>query len=129
MENMNFNTSPNPNVNSSVNTNINQPTNQSVSKPVKKKKKGVFKKVMALVLSGVLLGSVAGVTFYGTTAIANHIDPFAKVLAAMGVLDEEVSDKISENLGKENEGMGTVPTLQTGTQGIITITDISEISK
>lgn len=129
MENMNFNTSPNPNVNSSVNTNINQPTNQSVSKPVKKKKKGVFKKVMALVLSGVLLGSVAGVTFYGTTAIANHIDPFAKVLAAMGVLDEEVSDKISENLGKENEGMGTVPTLQTGTQGIITITDISEIAK
>ena len=130
MENMNGNV--NFTMNSDVNayTNpVNQSVNREVSKPVKKKKKGVFKKVMALILSGVLLGSVAGVTFYGTTAIANHIDPFAKVLAALGVIDEEVSDKISENPGKENEGLGTVPTLQTGTQGITTVTDISEIAK
>lgn len=130
MENMNGNV--NFTMNSDVNayTNpVNQSVNREVSKPVKKKKKGVFKKVMALILSGVLLGSVAGVTFYGTTAIANHIDPFAKVLAALGVIDEEVSDKISENPGKENEGLGTVPTLQTGVQGITTVTDISEIAK
>ncbi len=130
MENMNGNV--NFTMNSDVNayTNpMNQSVNREIPKPMKKKKKGVFKKVMALILSGVLLGSVAGLTFYGTTAIANHIDPFAKVLAALGVIDEEVSDKISENLGKEEEGVGTVPTLQTGAQGITTVTDISEIAK
>lgn len=86
-----------------------------------------FKKVAALILSGLLIGSVAGVTFYGTTAIVNYIDPFAKVLAAFGVMDEDIADKISENAAEE--GAETVPTLQTGTQGVTTVTDISEIAK
>ncbi len=112
-----------------VNQPVNEPINREVPKPVKKKKKGGFKKVMALILSGVLLGSVAGVTFYGTTAIANHIDPLAKVLAAVGVVDEDVADKIFENASKEKEEIETVPTLQTGVQQITTVTDISEIAK
>ena len=112
-----------------VNQPIDEPVNKEIQKPVKKKKKGTFKKVMALILSGVLLGSVAGVTFYGTTAIANHIDPFAKVLSAMGVLDEDVSDAISETVSKDGDKIGTVPTLQTGVQQVTTVTDISEIAK
>lgn len=134
MENMNGNVNFVMNSETSTYTNpvnepMKEPVNREIPKPAKKKKKGTFKKVMALVLSGVLLGSVAGVTFYGTTAIANHIDPFAKVLVAMGVLDEDVSDKISENASKEKEEIGTVPTLQTGVQQVTTVTDISKIAK
>lgn len=125
MENMN------QNVNFTMNSDagsyagsMNQSINQPVSKPVKKKKNGGFKKVVALILSGVLLGSVAGVAFYGTTAIANYINPIARVLEAIGVLEEDVA----ENALKDNEG--TVPTLQiSGTQNIKTVTDISEIAK
>lgn len=129
-ENVNFIMNSDTNVYTDpVNQPVNEPINREVPKPVKKKKKGGFKKVMALILSGVLLGSVAGVTFYGTTAIANHIDPLAKVLAAVGVVDEDVADKIFENASKEKEEIETVPTLQTGVQQITTVTDISEIAK
>ena len=64
MENMNqdvnFTMYSNP-----ENKSVNQTANQPISGPKKKKNSGVFKKVVALVLSGVLLGTVAGVTLYG----------------------------------------------------------------
>ena len=122
--NVNFTMNSNPNM---YNNPVNRPVNPQMQKPVKKKKSGGFKKVMALILSGVLLGSVAGVTFYGTNAIANYVDPIAKVLAAAGLLEEELTDKILESGPQKEEG--SVPTLQTNTPAITTVTDISEIAK
>lgn len=97
----------------------------------KKRKKGGFKKFIALVLSGVLLGSVAGVTFYGATFAAKHFDPLGKALLAIGVLDEE--DLIDANEEQENSAIDstdTLPALQTSnTQTVTTVTDISGIAE
>ena len=124
MENMNqdvnFIMNSNPNVYSNPE---NQTVNQSVSKSVKKKKSGGFKKVVAIILSGVLLGAVAGVTLYGTNAVATYIDPVGKIFAAMGIIDEKVTDKIEE----DEETISTIQT--TETHKINTVTDVSEIAK
>ena len=106
---------------------MNQPVNETIpNNNKKKKKKGGFKKFVSLVLSGVLLGSVAGVTFYGATTVAKYYDPVGKALVAAGIIDEEDL----ESSDKENSGMiGAVPTLQTAdTQAVTTVTDISEIA-
>lgn len=107
--------------------NLNQPINEAVSSNKKKKKKGGFKKFVALVLSGVLLGSVAGVTFYGATAAAKYFDPVGKVLLATGIIDEDdLEDSDKENI----DVTGTVPVLQTtDTQKVTTVTDISGIAE
>lgn len=110
---------------------MNQMTGEMIPNNKKKKKKGGFKKFVALVLSGVLIGSVAGVTFYGATFAAKHFDPLGKALLAIGVLDEE--DLMDE---KEESGEGvinntsTVPVLQTSDSQIVTtVTDISDIAE
>ena len=91
-------------------------------------KKG-FKKVMALILSGFLLGSVAGVTLYGVTSIAKIVDPVGKFVMAIGLIDESVREKTpnKESSKKEEE---TIPTIQnTETFKVATVTDVSEIAK
>ena len=88
----------------------------------------ILKKIGVLILSGVLIGSMAGLSMYGTNALATHIDPIAQVLAVVGLLDEDVADKISAGTGNEN--IGSMPTLQTiETPLITTVTDISTIAK
>lgn len=88
----------------------------------------VLKKIGALILSGVLIGSMAGLSMYGTNALATHIDPIAQILAMAGLLDEDIAERISGNAGHEN--IGSVPTLQTTeTPLITTVTDISSIAK
>ena len=106
---------------------VNETMNREIPKPVKKKKKGGFKKVVSLILSGILLGLVAGATFYGTTTIANHLDPLTKLFVAAGVIDEEEAEKLSDKDSKEEIDIATVPTLQT--QTVSTVTDVSEIAK
>ena len=91
-------------------------------------KKG-FKKVMALILSGFLLGSVAGVTLYGVTSIAKIADPVGKIVMAIGLIDENVRENTpnKESSKKKEE---TLPTIQnTETFKVATVTDVSEIAK
>ena len=91
-------------------------------------KKG-FKKVMALILSGFLLGSVAGVTLYGVTSIAKIVDPVGKIVMAIGLIDENVREK-APNKESSKEDEETIPTIQnTETFKIATVTDVSEIAK
>ena len=123
-QNVNFTMNSNPNVYSN-------PENGSVNQPIsgskKKKKSGIFKKVVALILSGVLLGSVAGVTLYGINALATYIDPVGKIFTAAGIIDEKVTDKITED---EEEDKPTISTIQTTeTHKVYTVTDVSEIAK
>ena len=109
---------------------MNQIMYETISENKKKKKKGGFKKFITLVLSGILIGSVAGVTFYGATFAAKHFDPLGKALLAIGILDEE--DLIDVNEEQENstiDSTDTLPALQTSnTQTVTTVTDISGIA-
>lgn len=100
----------------------------------KPKKKGGFKKFLLLILSGILLGSVAGVTFYGTTLASRYYDPFGKVLSAMGFAIEEKEEGRTEEKTGDNqdddriESTQTTPILQTsGKQEVVTVTDVSDI--
>lgn len=100
----------------------------------KPKKKGGFKKFLLLILSGILLGSVAGVTFYGTTLASRYYDPFGKVLSAMGFAIEEKEEGRTEEKTDDNqdddriESTQTTPILQTsGKQEVVTVTDVSDI--
>lgn len=110
---------------------MNQIMYETISENKKKKKKGGFKKFITLVLSGILIGSVAGVTFYGATFAAKHFDPLGKALLAIGILDEE--DLIDVNEEQENstiDSTDTLPALQTSnTQTVTTVTDISWIAE
>ena len=110
---------------------MNQIMYETISENKKKKKKGGFKKFITLVLSGILIGSVAGVTFYGATFAAKHFDPLGKALLAIGILDEE--DLIDVNEEQENstiDSTDTLPALQTSnTQTVTTVTDISGIAE
>lgn len=110
---------------------MNQIMHETIPENKKKKKKGGFKKFITLVLSGILIGSVAGVTFYGATFAAKHFDPLGKVLLAIGILDEE--DLIDVNEEQENstiDSTDTLPVLQTSnTEDVITVTDVSGIAE
>ena len=83
-----------------------------------------MKKFFTVLLSGLLLGAVAGVTFYGATVAANYFDPLGKAMIALGVLDEE-------DLNEEViDATGTVPVLQTSDTSVTTtVTDVSEIAE
>lgn len=128
----------NQNLNQNINQNVQQNTNQPVySEPVvainppkkekkKKKKSGGFKKVMALILSGILLGSVAAGTFYGALYAATYFDPIGKALVAMGVMEEE----------KETDVISKVDTVQKAPEmdknanvTTYTVTDVSLIAE
>ena len=129
MENMNqdvnFTMYSNPNVYSNPE---NRSANQPMSGPKKKKKSGVFKKVVALVLSGVLLGTVAGVTLYGVNALATYIDPVEKIFLAAGIIDEKVTDKMVGD--EKEEDKPSISTIQTTeNHKVNTVTDVSEIAK
>ena len=110
---------------------MNQMMQEMIPQDKKKKKKGGFKKFMALVLSGVLIGSVAGVTFYGATFAAKHFDPLGKAFLAIGILDEEdLIDEKNETGEVIIDSTDTVPALQTSdTQTVTTVTDISGIAE
>lgn len=112
---------------------MNHMTGEIISENNKKKKKksGGFKKFVTLVLSGVLIGSVAGVTFYGATFAAKHFDPLGKALLAIGILDEEDLIDVKEESGEETiTSTNTVPVLQTSdSQNVTTVTDISGIAE
>lgn len=133
MENMNqdvnFTMNSNPNVYSNPeNRSANQPVNQPMQEPKKKKKSGGFKKVVALILSGILLGSVAGVTLYGVNALATYIDPVGKIFAAAGIIDEKVTDKmVGDEKEEDKPAISTIQT--TETHKVDTVTDVSEIAK
>ena len=133
MENMNqdvnFTMNSNPNVYSNPeNRSANQPVNQPMPGPKKKKKSGGFKKVVALILSGILLGSVAGVTLYGVNALATYIDPVGKIFAAAGIIDEKVTDKmVGDEKEEDKPAISTIQT--TETHKVDTVTDVSEIAK
>ena len=110
---------------------MNQIMYETIPENKKKKKKGGFKKFIILVLSGILIGSVAGATFYGATFAAKHFDPLGKALLAIGILDEE--DLIDVNEEQENsiiDSTDTLPALQTSnTENVITVTDVSGIAE
>ena len=133
MENMNqdvnFTMNSNPNVYSNPeNRSANQPVNRPMQEPKKKKKSGGFKKVVALILSGILLGSVAGVTLYGVNALATYIDPVGKIFSTVGITDEKKMDnKVEDGMEIDKQ---TIPTIQsTQTHKVDTVTDVSEIAK
>lgn len=102
---------------------------ETIPENKKKKKKGGFKKLITLVLSGVLIGSVAGATFYGATFAAKHFDPLGKALLAIGILDEEDLTDVNEEMSTI-DNTDTIPALQTSnTQIPTTVTDISGIAE
>lgn len=94
-------------------------------------KKGGFKKVVALILSGLLLGSVAGVSLYGVNAIARYIDPVGNLFMAIGIIDENIREKVPEKeVSKNDKDTEILPTIQTTeTYKVDTVTDVSEIAK
>ena len=88
-------------------------------------KKGIFTKVLALILSGMLVGSVAGIAFYGTTSLIKYFDPVLQVMKVVGFVNEDIVEEIFEN---ENELENTT-VLQTTTEKVTTLTDVSDIAK
>ena len=88
----------------------------------------ILKKIGILILSGLLLGSVAGASMYGSYVIIDHIDPIAQTLKMVGLLDEDMVNKLTGITDSENAD--TIPALQTTeTPLITTVTDISSIAK
>ena len=91
--------------------------------------KKIFAKIMALILSGALLGTVAGVTLYGVNAIANYVDPVGKLFKAVGMIDENVRENLPEKESSKKD-KDSLPAIQnTETYQVTTVTDISEIAK
>lgn len=88
-------------------------------------KKGIFTKILALILSGMLLGSVAGVAFYGTTSLIKYFDPVLQVMKVVGFVNEDVVDELFET---EDESEETT-ILPSTTEKITTLTDVSDIAK
>lgn len=86
-----------------------------------------MKKFFTILLSGLLLGAVAGVTFYGAAFVAEHFDPLGKAMLAIGILDE---DDLEDSDEEKNDTTETIPALQTtDTQTVTTVTDISGIAE
>lgn len=116
-----------------MNENMNQTTNRDMGEVLpdrrnkETKKNGGFQKFVLIALSGVLLGSVAGVTFYGATSAAKYLDPVGKVMMTLGISDEDDF----ENLGEEQIGVtDIISALQTTDTGVVTtVTDISGIAE
>ena len=87
--------------------------------------KKVMKKFFAIVLAGILLGAVTGVTFYGVTTVANYADPVGKLLVNLGIANK---DKV-ENVLEQKDDTQSVPALQgSKPQMVTTVTDISDIA-
>ena len=87
--------------------------------------KKVMKKFFAIVISGILLGAVTGVTFYGVTTVAKHVDPVGNLLMNFGLVEDKV-----ENFLEDENDVQSVPALQnSNSQTVTTVTDISEIAR
>ena len=87
--------------------------------------KKVMKKFFAIVISGILLGAVTGVTFYGVTTVAKHVDPVGNLLMNFGLVEDKV-----ENFLEDEDDVQSVPALQnSNSQTVATVTDISEIAR
>lgn len=122
-------------MNQNLNMNINQPLYNepaTVVQPPKKEKKqkkksGGFKKVMALILSGILLGSVAAGTFYGTLYAATYFDPIGKTLVAMGVMEEK--EKPVDEIGKVDTVQKAPEMDKNANVTTYTVTDVSLIAE
>ena len=75
--------------------------------------KKVMKKFFAIVISGILLGAVTGVTFYGVTTVAKHVDPVGNLLMNFGLVEDKVENFLME-LGTGFAFMGREVRLEVG---------------
>lgn len=91
------------------------------------KKKGGLKKILTMILSGILVGCVAGCAFYGTIYAAKCFDPLGKTLVAMGVLEE--SDIIKETEEKITIVETLPETTVSDAETVQTVTDVSSIAE
>ena len=91
--------------------------------------KKAMKKFFTIVISGILLGAVTGVTFYGVTTVAKHVDPVGNFLMNFGLVENKVEDTM-ENFFEDESDVQSVPALQdSNSQAVTTVTDISGIAK
>lgn len=86
-----------------------------------------MKKFFTILLSGILLGVVAGTTFYGATFVGRYLDPLGKVMVAFGIMDE---DQLEEMKGEQIVEVDTKQIFEnTSTNVVATVTDISGIAE
>lgn len=106
---------------------MNMTNNEEIPNKKKKRKKGTFSKIIALILSGVLVGSFAGTSFYAVSALGKYFDPVGRLLAQVGILDDEEVNGESKG---EIASLNSSKIIQTtDTNVITTATDISQIAE
>ncbi len=90
-------------------------------------KKNVFGKIVVMILSGILIGSFAGTSFYAVSALSRYIDPIGNLLTSQEVIEEKESEIDEEKKVIERDTEDFIQTMDR--EIIATVTDVSDIAE